>query len=73
MSRKGETKVRTIVWKRFGKGWLGSTNQRIYDVTFKKGDGETMTATCKTSMFGGVFWTSEVLPAHSEKIVTGDK
>jgi hypothetical protein len=70
---KRGNEVLEIVWKRFGKGWLGSTNQRIYDVTFKTGSGKTMTATCKTNMFGGVFWASNVLPADSEDVVKEDR
>src|SRR5215469_751989 len=31
----GGSEVLDIVWKRFGKGWFGSGNQRIYDVTYR--------------------------------------
>lgn len=56
----GGNEVIDIVWKRFGKGWLGSGNQRIYDVTYRTRDGQTFTATCKTAMFAGVYWADNV-------------
>jgi hypothetical protein len=70
---KGGNEVLEIVWKRFGKGWLGSTNQRIYDVTFKTRQGKTFTATCKTNMFGGVYWTGQAPPTDPEKVAEGGK
>lgn len=41
----GGSEVFDIVWKRFGKGWFGSGNQRIYDVTYRNRDGQILTAT----------------------------
>ena len=61
----GGSEVLDIVWKRFGKGWFGSGNQRIYDVTYRTRDGQTFTATCKTAMFAGVYWTGNVPPPTS--------
>jgi hypothetical protein len=48
---KGGNEVLEIVWKRFGKGWLGS-NQRIYDVTFKTRQGKTLTPHAKPTCLG---------------------
>jgi hypothetical protein len=61
----GGSEVVGIVWQRFGKGWFGSGNQRIYDVTYRTRDGQTFTATCKTAMFAGVYWIGNVLPPTS--------
>src|SRR5215831_92790 len=61
----GGNEVLDIVWKRFGKGWFGSGNQRIYHVTYRTRDGQTFTATCKTAMFAGVYWTAKVPPPTS--------
>jgi hypothetical protein len=61
----GGSEVLGIVWKRFGKGWFGSGNQRIYEVTYRTRDGQTFTATCKTGMFAGVYWTGNVPPPTS--------
>src|SRR5262249_42306055 len=63
----GGSEVLDIVWTRFGKGWFGSGNQRIYDVTYRTRDGQTLTATCKTAMFAGVYWTGNVPPPTSSK------
>lgn len=41
----------------FGPGWFGSGSQRIYDVSYETSRGKVHTATCKTSMFAGVYWT----------------
>jgi hypothetical protein len=69
---KGGNEVLEIVWKRFGKGWLGS-NQRIYDVTFKTRQGKTLTATSKTNMFGGVWWAGQAPPTDPEEVAEGGK
>ena len=61
----GGSEVLDIVWQRFGKGWFGSGNQRIYDVTYRTRDGQTFKATCKTAMFAGVYWTGNVSPPTS--------
>lgn len=61
----GGSEVLDIVWKRFGKGWFGSGNQRIYEVTYRSHDGQTLTLTCKTAMFAGVYWTGNVPPPTS--------
>ena len=49
-------KVLTIVWYSFGRGWLGSGNDRIYDVRYRTSEGKIIRATCKTCMFSGVYW-----------------
>jgi hypothetical protein len=61
----GGGEVLAIVWKRFRKGWFGSGNQRIYDVTYRTRNGKTFTAMCKTAMFAGVYWTGNVPPPTS--------
>jgi hypothetical protein len=63
----GGSEIIDIVWKRFGKGWFGSGNQRIYDVTYRTREGQTVTATCKTAMFAGVYWTGNVPPLTSSE------
>ncbi|HWZ42248.1 MAG TPA: hypothetical protein VNW97_02170 [Candidatus Saccharimonadales bacterium] len=59
----GGSEVVDIVWKRFGEGWLGSGNQRIYEVTFRLSDGHIRTAMCKTSWLGGIYWSGGAPPA----------
>jgi hypothetical protein len=49
----------------FGPGWFGNRGS-TYDVTYRTPQGRTVSATCTTGVFLGVYWTSEVLPAGSE-------
>lgn len=56
-------KVLGISWNLFGRGWFGSRNERIYEVSYRAKNGRTVEATCKTSMLSGVYWTSDSAPA----------
>ena len=56
--KNGGGQVLHIVWNPFGPGWWGS-RERIYDVTYKTHKGEVREATCKTTMFSGVYWTGD--------------
>ncbi len=58
-------KVLDISWNPLGPGWFGS-QERIYDVRFKTRQGDIMTATCKTSMFSGVYWTGYASSSKAE-------
>jgi len=55
--------VEDIAWNPFGTGWFGSRNERIYEVTYRTRHGKTVSATCKTSMWSGVYWTSDAPPS----------
>ncbi|MBX7259539.1 MAG: zinc ribbon domain-containing protein [Candidatus Hydrogenedentes bacterium] len=57
--------VLKIEWTPFGKGWLFENRCRFYDVTFRNNNGEIVTATCKTSMWMGVYWTGEAVPSFA--------
>lgn len=46
-------------WAPFGKGWFGEKNDRIYEVRYQDRDGHEHLATCKTSMFSGVYFTED--------------
>ena len=52
-----------ISWNPLGKGWFGSRKERIYEVIYCNRNGRTVTATCKTSMFSGVYWTDGPAPS----------
>lgn len=54
--------VLDIKWSPLGRGWFGSKGDRIYEVTYRTKAGKTITAACKTSMFSGVYWTSDTAP-----------
>lgn len=56
-------KLLDISWNPWGKGWLGSANERIYEVQYRRPDGKIIAATCKTSMWSGVYWTSDAAPS----------
>jgi len=49
----------TKEWTPFGEGWLGEKNARIYRIRYQDCDGHEHTATCKTSMFAGVYLTAD--------------
>jgi len=55
-------KVIAIERNPFGKGWFGSGGERIYEVRYTTRHGKSIEATCKTSMFSGVYWTSDHPP-----------
>lgn len=55
-------RVLNIVWNPTGPGWLGSS-ERIYDVTYETRGGEVLTATCKTTLTSGVYWTGQAAPS----------
>ena len=51
--------LRSIRWSPFGRGWLGEKSDRIYEVDYADREGRTHHATCKTSLFTGVYWTED--------------
>ncbi len=59
--RGGE--VQDIAWQPFGRGWFGERGDRIYEVTYRSRDGATHEASCKTSLFSGVYFSEEQLIA----------
>ena len=46
-------------WAPFGKGWFGEQSDRIYEVRYLDSDGNEHEASCKTSMFTGVYFTED--------------
>jgi len=60
--KQGGGVVARIVWNPLGRGWLGERGDRIYEVTYRTRDGKMVSATCKTSMFSGVYWTGAPAP-----------
>lgn len=49
-------KVVSLAWHPFGRGWFFEKNERHYVVNFRDRAGTIQTATCKTSLFTGVYW-----------------
>jgi ribosomal protein S27AE len=49
-------RVVSIAWNPFGRGWFFEKNERHYDVTYVDRSGATVSTTCKTSLFTGVYW-----------------
>ena len=49
--------VQQIQWRPFGSGWFGGRNARIYEVELVDAHRVSRTATCKTSLGAGVYWT----------------
>jgi hypothetical protein len=54
-------RVVSINWAPWGKGWFGEKNDRIYEVVYYDAQGRQHMATCKTSYWGGVYWTDDRL------------
>ncbi|MGO8689195.1 MAG: hypothetical protein ACLQLG_06140 [Thermoguttaceae bacterium] len=52
-------RIISVTWSPFGKGWFGEQNARIYEVVYYDGQQNQHMATCKTSMFGGVYFTGD--------------
>ncbi len=51
--------VNDITWQPLGRGWLGEKGDRIYEVDYTDGDGASHSASCKTRMFSGVYFTDD--------------
>lgn len=49
-------RVVSIIWNPFGRGWFFEKNERHYNVTYVDRSGMTVSTTCKTSLFTGVYW-----------------
>ena len=54
-------------WNPLGKGWFGERNARIYDLSYVDRDGHEHQATCKTSMFAGVYLTDDQILKTASK------
>jgi hypothetical protein len=52
-------RIVSISWAPFGKGWFGEKEERIYEVVYYDKDGKQHFATCKTSLWTGVYWTDD--------------
>ena len=49
-------RIISIRWNPFGRGWFLEKNERHYSVVYIDRTGATVSATCKTSFFTGVYW-----------------
>jgi double zinc ribbon protein len=49
-------RIVSISWNPFARGWFFEKNERHYAVTYLDGSGATVSTTCKTSLFTGVYW-----------------
>jgi hypothetical protein len=58
IQRRGGRLV-SINWAPFGKGWFGEKEERIFEVVYYDKGGNQHFATCKTSMWTGVYWTED--------------
>jgi len=46
-------------WAPLGKGWFGEKDSRIYEIVYIDRQGHSHKATCKTSLFSGVYFTED--------------
>ncbi len=58
VAERGGT-VNGITWQPFGRGWFGEKGDRIYEVAYTDRDGASHSASCKTSLFSGVYFTDD--------------
>lgn len=49
-------RVLSISWSPFARGWFFEKNERHYEVSYVDRSGQTVTTTCKTSLFSGIYW-----------------
>jgi hypothetical protein len=49
-------RVVSISWNPFGRGWFFEKGERHYNVTYVDQSGQTISTSCKTSLFTGVYW-----------------
>lgn len=64
--------VNDIAWQPFGRGWFGEKGDRIYEVEYTDRDGGSHSASCKTSLFSGVYFTEDdAMPRTRPTAVTG--
>jgi hypothetical protein len=49
-------RVISIAWNPFARGWFFEKNERHYEVTYVDRSGSTISTTCKTSLFTGLYW-----------------
>ena len=57
-------RIISISWNPFGRGWFFEKNERHYTVIYADRLGATVSATCKTSLFTGIYWADP--PASEE-------
>lgn len=53
-------------WAPFGRGWFGEKSDRIYEVRYLDKDGNEHQATCKTSLWSGVYWTEDLIVDYAQ-------
>ena len=60
-------RIITKQWNPFGKGWFGERDSRIYELTYEDAHGNLHEATCKTSLFSGVYFTEDRIIQHGKQ------
>jgi hypothetical protein len=53
-SKRG--RIVSIRWNPFGRGWFFEKNERHYSVIYTDRSGAEVSASCKTSLFTGIYW-----------------
>ena len=59
-----------ITWRPFGNGWFGEKDSVIYDVRYRDREGNVHSATCKTGMFSGVYFTNDHIITRAPRTAT---
>jgi hypothetical protein len=61
-----------IHWSPFGRGWFGEKSDRIYEIVYADREGRTHKATCKTSLFSGVYLTADRVISRDVELPVGE-
>lgn len=63
-------RILSIAWNPFARGWFFEKNERHYDVSYVDRTGATVSTTCKTSFFTGIYWAEAPSMAERPRIVS---
>jgi hypothetical protein len=63
-------RVVSIAWNPFARGWFFEKNERHYDVTYIDRTGASVSTTCKTGFFTGVYWAEAPSMAQRPRTVS---
>lgn len=62
-------RVVSISWNPFGRGWFFEKGERHYEVIYIDRSGATLSTSCKTSLFTGVYWAEGPTIAQPKRII----
>jgi hypothetical protein len=64
-------RVISIAWNPFARGWFFEKGERHYEVSYVDRSGGTISTTCKTSLFTGIYWAEGAELGRTEASIHG--